>query len=173
MVKTNFLGMVKFACLASLSFYMRSCHGYLVAFTMASCPSCKKEGLGVEKIVVINHSKENTWPIEEGEWFLCEQAGCDVVYFGGDGKRTIKRQDVKTRVTFKETSAPRPLCYCKMVTEEDVIEAVEKGARTLAEVRKATGIGGGGYCELTNPGGACCSRNYVPFIEKQLKGKGK
>lgn len=136
---------------------------------MASCPNCKREGLKVEKIVVINHSKETAWPIEDAEWFLCEQPGCSVVYFRGDGKRISKKQNVKTRFAFKETTAPRPLCYCKIVTEKDVIEAIENGAKTLAEVKKATGIGGGGYCELTNPGGACCSRNYVPFIERQLK----
>ena len=136
---------------------------------MAFCPNCRKKGLEVEKIVVINHSKETTWPIDEAEWFLCEQPGCEVVYFRKGGMRTLKKQDVKTRVAFKETSAPRPLCYCKMVTEEDVINAIENGAKTLAEVRKATGIGGGGFCKLTNPGGACCSRNYVPFIERQLK----
>lgn len=136
---------------------------------MAYCPNCKRKGLEVKKIVVINHSKETAWPIEDAKWFLCEQPGCDVVYFRQDGKRVLKKQDVKTRVTFKETTSPRPLCYCKMVTEEDVIRAIQQGAKTLAEVIKATGIGGGGYCQLTNPGGACCSRNYVPFIESQLK----
>jgi bacterioferritin-associated ferredoxin len=136
---------------------------------MALCPSCKKKGLEVEKIVVVNHSKETAWPVEDANWFLCEQPGCGVIYFTKDGKHVLKKQDVKTRVTFKETTSPRPLCYCKMVTEEDVIKAIENGAKTLAEVRKATGIGGGGYCNLTNPGGACCSRNYVPFIQDKLK----
>ncbi|MEJ5292114.1 MAG: (2Fe-2S)-binding protein [Candidatus Methanosuratincola sp.] len=136
---------------------------------MALCPSCRKKGLGVEKIVVINHSRESTWPIEDADWYLCEQPGCDVVYFTKAGGRVLKRGDVKTRVALKETTSPRPLCYCKMVTEEDVVRAIEHGARTLAEVREATGIGGGGFCALVNPGGSCCSRNYVPFIQDKLK----
>ena len=80
--------------------------------------------------------------------------------------------DVKTRVTFKEKSSPRPLCYCKQVTEEDVVMAIEKGAKSFNEVKIATGIGGGGQCKITNPAGKCCSRNYKPFIEKELAKKG-
>jgi bacterioferritin-associated ferredoxin len=59
------------------------------------------------------------------------------------------------------------------VTEEDVIKAIEGGASNFEEVRKATDIGGGGHCKVTNPAGRCCSRNYKPFIEKELAKRGK
>ncbi len=95
-----------------------------------------------------------------------------MIYFTSSGSKVLGKEDVKTRVTFKEKSSPRPLCYCKQVTEEDVLAAIEQGARSFDEVVKATGIGGGGHCKITNPAGKCCSRNYRPFIDSALAKKG-
>jgi len=53
------------------------------------------------------------------------------------------------------------------------VRAIESGASTLEDVKRMTGIGGGGYCKITNPGGRCCSRNYKSFIEEALKRAGK
>jgi bacterioferritin-associated ferredoxin len=136
---------------------------------MAACPKCKKEGLEVENITVANHVKESCWPLGDEKYSYCDNPVCEVIYFTASGGRAIKKAEVKTRVTFKEKGSPRPLCYCKQVTEEDVIEAIKKGARTFEEVRAATGIGGGGQCRITNPAGRCCSRNYKPFIDKELQ----
>jgi bacterioferritin-associated ferredoxin len=140
---------------------------------MAVCPNCRKKGMVVEKITVANHAQESCWPLGDEKYSICENPDCDVVYFTTSGSRLLRKSDVKTRVTFKEKNAPRPLCYCKQVTEEDVIKAIGNGARTFEEVRLATGIGGGGQCTITNPAGRCCSRNYKPFIEKELKKHGR
>ncbi len=103
------------------------------------------------------------------KYSICENPDCDVVYFTTSRGRILRTTDVKTRVTFKENVSPKPLCYCKQVTEEDVVKAIEDGATTFEEVMKSTGIGGGGHCNITNPAGRCCSRNYRPFIENELK----
>jgi bacterioferritin-associated ferredoxin len=137
---------------------------------MGVCPACKREGFAVEKITVANHVSESNLPLGEDKYFFCENPDCEAVYYSKTG-RLLKVTDVKTRVTFKEKQAPKPLCYCKQVTEEDVITAIENGARTFEDVRKATDIGGGGQCRITNPAGRCCSRNYKPFIEKELRKK--
>ncbi len=136
---------------------------------MALCPECKKEGLSVEKMTVANHAEESCWPLGDEPYSFCDNPECEVIYFTSSGMRVLKKEDVKTRVTFKEKTSPRPLCYCKQVTEEAVVEAIENGAKTFEEVKKATGIGGGGQCKITNPAGRCCSRNYKPFIERELK----
>jgi bacterioferritin-associated ferredoxin len=139
---------------------------------MAVCPHCKRTCEGVEKITVAAHAKESCWPLGEEPYLHCNHLNCDVIYFTASGSRLLLKGDVKTRVTFKEKGSPRPLCYCKQVTEEDVIAAIENGARSFEDVKKATGIGGGGHCKLTNPAGKCCSRNYKPFIERELSKKG-
>jgi bacterioferritin-associated ferredoxin len=139
---------------------------------MALCPDCRKESIEVDKMAVANHAKETCWPLGNEKFFICENPPCEVIYFSESGEKVLKRKDVKTRVTFKEKNAPRPLCYCKQVTEEDVIAAIEKGDRTFEDVKASTGIGGGGNCKITNPAGRCCSRNYKPFIERELAKKG-
>jgi bacterioferritin-associated ferredoxin len=122
----------------------------------------------VDRITVAAHAKEAAWPLGDGPYFHCPRPGCEVVYFTAGGSRSLTKDEVKTRVTFKENAAPRPLCYCRQVTEEDVMAAIASGARTLEQVRDATGLGGGGHCRITNPSGRCCSRNYIPFIEAEL-----
>lgn len=138
---------------------------------MALCPVCRKAGIGVDKMTVANHAKESCWPLGDAKYSICENPDCDVVYFTTSKGRTLRKIDVKTRVTFKEKDSPRPLCYCKQVTEEDVVRAIEAGATTFDEVMESTAIGGGGQCKITNPAGRCCSRNYRPFIENELKKK--
>jgi bacterioferritin-associated ferredoxin len=135
---------------------------------MVDCLNCSKGELEVEKITVANHVKETCWPLGDEMYFFYENPECEVVYFNTAGW-SIPKDDMKTKVTFKEKTAPRPLCYRKQVTEEDVIKAITNGASTFEEVRQATGIGGGGHCKVTNPAGRCCSRNYKPFIEKDLR----
>ncbi len=125
----------------------------------------------VEKITVAAHTKETNWPLGDDQFHHCANPNCDTIYFTEGGK-VLTKADVKTRVTFKEKESPRPLCYCKQVTEEDVIRAIDNGASTFEEVRQVTGIGGGGQCKLTNPAGRCCSRNYRPFIEGELVKRG-
>ncbi|MDH7508688.1 MAG: (2Fe-2S)-binding protein [Methanomassiliicoccales archaeon] len=139
-----------------------------IQLIMPTCPNCTNEGLEVEKITVIIHAKETTWPLGEERFYICENPECDVVYFNQSSSKVLRKADVKTRVTFKEKDSPRPLCYCKQVTEEEVLKAIANGARNFEEVKKITGIGGGGFCKFTNPAGRCCSRNYKPFIEKEL-----
>lgn len=139
---------------------------------MVSCPYFHNEGLDVEKITVANHVKETCWPLGNEQFFYCDDPECEVIYFTSSGSRMLKKADIKTRVTFKEREAPRPLCYCKQVTEEDVMKAIEGGAKNFDEVMKATDIGGGGQCKITNPAGRCCSLNYRPFIERELKKRG-
>jgi len=140
---------------------------------MSKCPCCSKKGLAVETITVICHARERKWPIKDERYFICENPDCGVIYFSREGGQILRKEDIRTTVTFKEKTSPRPLCYCKQVTEEDVIKAINNGAKTLDEVMEVTHIGGGGFCKFTNPYGRCCSRNYMPFIERELKKAGE
>ena len=106
------------------------------------------------------------WHLLDDGFYFCSNPDCEVVYFNGRVVFTVR--EVKTKVFFKEKGSPRPLCYCKQVTEEDVVEAIRRGARSVEEVEEMTGIGNGGHCLVTNPSGRCCRQHYVKFIGKIL-----
>lgn len=45
------------------------------------------------------------------------------------------------------------ICYCDRVTEEDIIRAMENGARSLKEIKAATGAMSHCDCVNKNPKG--------------------
>ncbi len=128
---------------------------------------CGTEGWKVKKITAGNHLNPEYWHLLSDDLHFCPNPDCDVVYF--DERVTMTVKEVKTKVFFKEKGSPKPLCYCKQVTEEDVVEAIKKGARSVKEVEEITGIGNGGHCIVTNPSGRCCRPFYVKFIEGLLE----
>jgi len=132
---------------------------------------CGTEGWKVKKITVGSHVNPEYWHLLSDDFHFCPNPECDVVYFDGKVRFTVK--EVKTKVFFKEKGSPKPLCYCKQVTEEDVIEAIKMGARSVEQVEEMTGIGNGGHCLVTNPSGRCCRPFYVKFIEGLLKEAGE
>ncbi|MBE8540357.1 (2Fe-2S)-binding protein [Geoglobus acetivorans] len=130
---------------------------------------CGTKGWKVKKITLGNHLNPEYWHLLNEDFHFCPNPDCDVVYFSQKVSFTVK--EVKTKVFFKEKGSPKPLCYCKQVTEEDVIEAINKGARSVEEVEKMTGIGNGGHCLITNPSGRCCKPNYTKFINEILEAR--
>lgn len=128
---------------------------------------CGAEGWRVKRITAGNHLNPEYWHLISDNLHFCPNPECEVVYF--DEALTFTVREVKTKVFFKEKGSPRPLCYCNQVTEEDVIEAIKRGARSVKEVEEMTGIGNGGYCIVTNPSGRYCRHYYVKFVERVLE----
>ncbi len=128
---------------------------------------CGTEGWKVKKITVGNHLNPEYWHLLDESFYFCPNSDCEVVYFNGNVTFTVR--EVKTKVFLKEKGSPKPLCYCKQVTEEDVVEAIRKGAKSVKEVEEMTEIGNGGHCMITNPSGRCCRQFYVGFIEKMIE----
>ncbi len=127
---------------------------------------CGMNGLKVKKITVGSHVNPEYWHLIDDDFYACQNPECDIVYFNKLAKFTLNQ--VKTRVFFKATGSSRPLCYCKQVTEEDVLKTIEEGARSVEEVEKVTELGDGKFCVVTNPLGRCCKEYYTKFINKHL-----
>ncbi len=87
-------------------------------------------------------------------FFLCRSSHCPIVYFGENRQTQFSRHSVSVPVWFKETGDDVLICYCSGVTRGDIRRSVLQGARTPAEVKKATGAGDGGQCLTKNPAGA-------------------
>ena len=45
------------------------------------------------------------------------------------------------------------ICYCDQVTKGEIIEAMEKGAKTLADIKRMTGACCSCKCAELNPSG--------------------
>ncbi len=63
------------------------------------------------------------------------------------------------------------VCYCKNVTEDEIIEhvAVKQCCGTLEDVQRHTGANTGNQCATKNPSGTCCFSNVQAVIAKALK----
>lgn len=92
------------------------------------------------------------------QYYFCEAADCDVVYFPSNpAAPAFYRDDLLVRVGVKETDGPIPVCYCFGMTREAIEEEVRQtGTSTVAERIKAEVKAGRCACELKNPSGRCC-----------------
>ena len=51
----------------------------------------------------------------------------------------------------------KTICYCKNISEAEIIDAINNGAGSLKEVQDKTGACTGNRCKELNPSGECCS----------------
>ena len=122
----------------------------------ACCPVCSVPGLPVRPVTVaalaVNGRLSGGREAAEG-WHLCLSRGCGVVYFGPE---ILRKEDVKVRVWFKETEEPIPVCYCRDVTQGDVLEhiVVRRCCDSLRDIQEHTGANTGRECATRNPAGA-------------------
>ena len=88
---------------------------------------------------------------------FCATPGCSVVYYAEDGSHVVTLEDLVVRVGIKETTAPRPICYCYGYTVEEMIEEIRlTGSTTVPDRIRRRLEFEGCHCETTNPQGSCC-----------------
>lgn len=88
---------------------------------------------------------------------FCATPGCDVVYYAEDGSRVVTLGDLVVRVGVKETTAPRPICYCFGYTVEEMIAEIRlTGWTTVPDRIRRRLESEGCHCETANPQGSCC-----------------
>jgi len=136
----------------------------------AICPSCGVAGGPVKTDTVRSLiRKEKLGEITEGGYFFCKTAECETVYFMEDG-RTFPKGDLSVRVGIKETSAPRPICYCFGHTMEGIAEEIRlTGKSSAARDIRARMKKEGCSCETRNPQGSCCLKTVEGFIGAELQ----
>ncbi|OIQ08901.1 BFD-like [2Fe-2S] binding domain protein [Moorella thermoacetica] len=120
------------------------------------CPECGTGGKRVAGITVA--SLLNTAvreKISDTQYNLCLSPSCKVVYYGDDGSLFTKDQ-VRVPVWFKEQASPRIICYCKNVTDSDILEHVitRQCCNSLQDIRKHTRANTGHECLTKNPAGS-------------------
>jgi len=133
----------------------------------ALCPVCHSEGQNVLALTVKHLVREALRDTvnEMATYHLCLNPHCPVVYFDAFGK-TLKKEDLKVPVWYKDGASPKYICYCSRVTEEEIRSAIHQGAKTLEDIQRMTGAGSKGSCLTENPSGRCCHREIAKILEK-------
>lgn len=137
---------------------------------MLQCPRCHKVGEAVSVVTVSHLVVADLSEIApDAKYALCTSEDCDVVYFSGEAVSFLKGQ-LRVPVWFKRDANPRYICYCNKVTVEQVVDAVKnKGAKTLGDLVKLTGVMRNGDCERQNPTGKCCSTAIMQVVKDSLE----
>ena len=104
---------------------------------------------------------------------FCPEPACELAYFNlGTGDRFL-RGDVSVRIGQKETSTPRPICYCFDHSVEDIeAEVSATGTSKIpAEIREKCRQGLD-RCDVTNPQGSCCLGDVLRVFQEAQARRG-
>ena len=61
--------------------------------------------------------------------------------------------------------------YCDNVTKGQILEAMEQGAKTLADIKRMTGACCSCKCAELNPSGKCCAQDIALVMREYLLSK--
>lgn len=139
-----------------------------------SCPVCGKPGIDVPNETVKNLVKPfYTEQISEDlDFKLCISRPCKVAYYSGEA--VIYKDQIKVPIWFKHEANPYMVCYCKEITLEDIINAVNNMDEEINQksvVRYLNKENINSDCKKENPTGKCCSQLFENAINYALKKK--
>ncbi|MDA8235132.1 MAG: (2Fe-2S)-binding protein [Clostridia bacterium] len=123
-------------------------------FHSTTCPVCHEPGQKVKDVTLRSLLKEDKLnKLLKTDYFLCLSQECPTSYYTKDGTHFTK-EDLTVPIWYKEES-PVPICYCKGVTDEVILEHVvnKKCCTNLAEIKAHTGANTGKECLTKNPTG--------------------
>jgi copper chaperone CopZ len=131
-----------------------------------TCPRCGQPGRPVKPVTLQSLLKpEARARAGTGPHRFCPTAPCEVVYFEETGTGIFTKSDLTVRVGLKETSAPRPVCYCFNHTVEEIEEQVRVTGRSTVPDDIKTRMKEACWCETRSPLGACCLATVTQFVQ--------
>lgn len=132
-----------------------------------ACPHCNQSGNNVDAITIKSQLKKearNNMRLDMDEFNFCTNPECDTVYYSNDGNETFAQADIKSKITIKNDDTKTPLCYCKKLLKENVIEMIKNNEPDIAKKVKAIISDGKSFCEKSNPKGTCCTEDITSFL---------
>ncbi|MBI1749508.1 MAG: copper chaperone Copz family protein [Acidobacteria bacterium] len=123
-----------------------------------ACPVCGTRSKQVDTLTVKSLVRHLRFGAPPTQYYFCDAAGCDVVYFPLDpAAPTFRRADLWVRVGVKELEDSSLVCYCFGVTRGNIRDEIQRtGKSSMAERIKAEVKAGHCACETKNPSGKCC-----------------
>ena len=133
------------------------------------CPSCNNNGSNVDGITVKSQLKKevrDNMHLGMDEFNFCTNPKCDTVYYSIDGSETFSQSDIKSKVTIKNDDPKTPLCYCRKLLKQNVIDMIKNNEPDIAKKVKAIISDGKSFCEKSNPKGTCCTEDITSFLKE-------
>lgn len=127
-----------------------------------ACPACGVRGKSVKAVTL--HALVTQAAVERAATLdgfrFCASTECEIAYYQTETDDRILRGELRVRIGQKETSAPRPVCYCFEHTLEDIqADMAATGDSTIPDSITAKCKQGLDRCETKNPQGTCCLGN--------------
>lgn len=131
------------------------------------CPVCNNDGVSVQNVTLESHLKDESMANLNKDLFykFCKNEGCEVVYFSEDFNKVFKKNNLKTKVTLKDSGLDVNVCYCFGYTRKSVLDEIKSTSEStvLDEVKKKM-KDPGCFCEKSNPQGGCCLANVKDWV---------
>ncbi len=130
------------------------------------CPICHSLSIKVplETVKAISKIEEI-----EGDFNLCTSRTCKVTYF--NETYLFEKEDIDTKIWFKEELKDFIVCYCKDITLDDIINAVKKTKTTNKDeiLKYLNKTLDNNDCLHKNPVGKSCEKLFANAIEYASK----
>lgn len=136
-----------------------------------SCPDCGSRSKQVKFVTVKSLVRHLPFGMPSTQYYFCETASCDIVYFPWDAKApSFRRDDLLVRVALNESDVTLPLCYCFGISRKQIWDEIRQSGKSMAVERiRAEVKSGRCACEVKNPSGTCCLGNVVRAAQEGLK----
>ena len=119
------------------------------------CPVNGIEYKEVSSRTMMHHlEKPWAWENKKQTYFFCDDPECEAVYFGQDDS-VIKTTELRTTVGIKTKKKSSLLCYCFGVTFSNAEKKPEIKQFVIEKTKEGVCA-----CEIQNPSGKCCLKDF-------------
>lgn len=132
-----------------------------------ACPTCNSKGTVVSGITIKSQLKKEKFENiqhQKDDFNFCNTKKCDTVYYSNDGKEFYNQEDIKSKVAVKNEDLKTPLCYCKKLLKQNVVDMINNKEENIAQKVKDIVSDGKHFCEKANPRGVCCTEDIINFL---------
>ena len=131
------------------------------------CPHCNSKGIELSAVTLKAHlrkEKFQTMSSSKDDFNFCTTPKCDTVYYSNDGEETFSQADVRSKVAIKNDDLKTPLCYCKKLLKQNVLDMIKNKEEDIPTKISKIISEGKTFCEKANPRGTCCPEEITKFL---------
>jgi len=133
------------------------------------CPTCGTKGRRIKPITVESLARDAVLErLQTLEGFsYCPAPECPVAWYRPESGEIVDKTELKVRIGMKETTDPRPICYCFGHDAADLeVDILRNGRSDIPAGIAAKCKQGLDRCEETNPQGSCCLGNVNRVVKE-------